>query len=98
MLFSSFWKRGPGPPLWGPGGVLGPLDPPLDPPQGPIHYYKIRNLFRKIGIFCLFIKFYVEQLCSLCCSLLLTISNKSDSNYIHTLYLGSNDDTALGQG
>ena len=31
MLFSSFWKRGPGPPLWGPGGVLGP--PPLDPPQ-----------------------------------------------------------------
>ena len=24
MLFSSFWKRGPGPPLWGPGGVLGP--------------------------------------------------------------------------
>ena len=28
MLFSSFWKRGPGPPLWGPGGVLGPLDPP----------------------------------------------------------------------
>ena len=33
MLFSSFWKRGPGPPLWGPGGVLGPLDPPLDPPQ-----------------------------------------------------------------
>ena len=35
MLFSSFWKRGPGPPLWGPGGVLGPLDPPpLDPPQG----------------------------------------------------------------
>ena len=28
MLFSSFWKRGTGPPLWGPGGVLGPLDPP----------------------------------------------------------------------
>ena len=28
MLFSSFWKRGPGPLLWGPGGVLGPLDPP----------------------------------------------------------------------
>ena len=37
MLFSSFWKRGPGPPLWGPGGVLGPSTPgppPLDPPQG----------------------------------------------------------------
>ena len=32
MLFSSFWKRGPGPPLWGPGGVLGPLDPPGSAP------------------------------------------------------------------
>ena len=38
MLFSSFWKRGPGPPLWGPGGVLGPLDPPLDPPQDVVEY------------------------------------------------------------
>ena len=34
MLFSSFWKRGPGPPLWGPGGgVLGPLDPPWIRPR-----------------------------------------------------------------
>ena len=28
MLFSSFWKRGPGPPLWGPGGSLDPWTPP----------------------------------------------------------------------
>ena len=28
----SFWKRGPGPPLWGPEGVLGPLDPGHPPP------------------------------------------------------------------
>ena len=27
MLFSSFWKRGPGPPLWGPGGYLDPWTP-----------------------------------------------------------------------
>ena len=34
MLFSSFWKRGPGPPLWGPGGgPWTPGPPPLDPPQ-----------------------------------------------------------------
>ena len=39
MLFSSFWKRGPGPPLWGPGGSLDPWTPPppLDPPQ-PRHH------------------------------------------------------------
>ena len=44
MLFSSFWKRGPGPPLWGPGGVLGPLDPPLDPPQSFYNYYVTQDL------------------------------------------------------
>ena len=39
MLFSSFWKRGPGPPLWGPGGVLGPLDPPpWIRPRNPLNY------------------------------------------------------------
>ena len=31
MLFSSFWKRGPGPPLWGPGGG-GPWTPGPPPP------------------------------------------------------------------
>ena len=32
MLFSSFWKRGPGPPLWGPGGSLDPWTPPGSAP------------------------------------------------------------------
>ena len=43
---------------------------------------KVKEFTRIIGYRCFFMKFYFEQLCHLSWSLLLTLSDKSDSNCI----------------